>query len=175
MSAIPIIIGDQTILFPNSAASPDWSQAIIAFAQAVAKTTSATAGPYDIPATTFTINNSASATNITGLSFQTPTAGSPAAIGVSSAQIRYGVYQTTSTQTLTETGIINVSYNPENPSGIWDISQISNDTSNSLLVFSILDSGQMQYTNGTVTGSNYQGFITFAAQSLSPADPNTIF
>ena len=157
---MPIITVQGTpIDFPDTSASPNWSPAIITFAQAVATAVNGVTGTYDIPAQTLIIDNYNPGSNITipNLAF--------ADTQVRGAFIRYTVYRTTSTTTVSEVGDISVVYNPANPTGnLWEISPVR--IGNASITFSITDSGQMQFTTSILSGTGHSGVLTYAAQSL---------
>lgn len=48
MSSIPLMIGQQTIQFPNSGSDPNWSPAVIDFAKAVTAQLASLGSPFDI-------------------------------------------------------------------------------------------------------------------------------
>lgn len=157
--SIPLVIAGQVINFPSSAESPDWSPAIIQFAQAVTAALSSAVGPYDVPPQTQNIDASNPGTNvnITSLSFPISQ--------VRSAFIYYAVYRTTSTTTAYEAGTLNIVYNPSNPIGMkWEIGQ--ERVGDAQIVFNVTDTGQVQFSTALLGGINHTGRISFNAHSL---------
>lgn len=107
-STIPITIGTTLIEFPNSGASPLWSEAIIQFAQAVATQLQSQNSPFDIAATVQTLtSNSNIAINLTGngsnLSFPSSS--------VRAFTFNYAIYRFTSTSSIVDTGVVTGVYN----------------------------------------------------------------
>jgi hypothetical protein len=95
--------------------------------------------PGDIQQTSFTIaNNQSSATNVTGLVFANAT--------VESAMVQYSIV-ISATTALYESGTINLIQK----GGTWSIAQESN-FDNTNVIFSITNSGQVQYTSPSYTG-----------------------
>lgn len=153
-----ITIGSTVIDFPNSSSSPNWSPAIIEFAQAVAANLAFAVGPYDIPPQSQAITQEFEGpTDITNLVFSTS--------AVRAAFIRYSVYRESSTPAVaTETGTISIVYNQTNPSlNKWELSQ--DKTGDASITFSITDTGQVQFTTTTI-GPFVTGKIYFTAQSM---------
>mgnify|MGYP003352840497 FL=1 len=60
-----ITISGTPIEFPDTAQSPDWSTAVILFAQTVADSINAVKGPYDVSTQPFTIDAYPSNSNVT--------------------------------------------------------------------------------------------------------------
>lgn len=117
-STIPITIGNTVIQFPNTGASPIWSEAVIAFVQAVEIQLQTLASPFDIPPTVQVLSNNANANiNLTGtgsnLSFPSGS--------VRSFVFTYGIYRTSNSASVTQTGTVTGVYNTTTSS--WSISQ----------------------------------------------------
>jgi len=137
-----ITINSQQIDFPNSSASPDWSPAVIQFAQAVEAALSTAVNAFDVAPQTFNIDsyNSASNVNIPNLSFPTS--------AVRAVFIHYSIFRTTSSANADEAGDMIAVYNPNNPSGkLWSITQgnVTSGTGGAQLSFNVTDSGQFQF------------------------------
>lgn len=158
---IPTIeIGTTVIQFPDSGNSPNWAQPIIDFATAVQNTLSGLAGPADVFPQIFVIDNfnPGTAVNIPNLTFSTTI--------VRAAFIRYTVYRNTAAPlTVTESGILNIVYNPTNPTGnLWEYDQ--SKVGNAQVSFTITDTGQVQLNTTALSGLSHNGKITYAAQAL---------
>src|SRR5271166_6383234 len=141
---MPVINIQGTIInFPDSAQSPNWAEPIIQFAEAVAQALATVTGPYDVPPQIYTMISNVN-TNIALPSLTFPTS------NVRSAFIYYSVYRNTTgigAMTLSETGELEVVYNPNGPIGNkWDISN-EHGGSNSGVTFTITDQGQVQFSS----------------------------
>lgn len=154
----PITISGTTIVFPTSGESPNWSPAIVQFAQLVADALSLVAGPFDVFPQIFTMTSNANTNvNITNLSFPTS--------NVRAAFIRYTVYRNTSSTTVTEAGNLIIVYNPSNSVGNkWSINQIF--TGDASIVFNVTDTGQVQFSTTAIAGTSHVGSLTYSAQAL---------
>lgn len=160
-----ITIGSTPIQFPDTAQSPDWSEAIIQFAQAVAESLNTVAGPYDVPAQSF-IFNSTGTQDIPSLQFSSSL--------VRAAYIKYSIYRTTSSSSAYEAGQAIVIYSSNNPVGNkWDliVEKVQGGPSgpggSSSITLSITDDGQMQLTATALAGSNAINKISYSAQAFT--------
>ena len=102
-STIPITIGTTVIQFPNTGASPLWSEAIIQFAELVAIQLQANASPFYVSATVQTLRYNANADiNLTGngsnLAFPSGS--------VRSYVFTYAVYRKSDSTSAVETGTV---------------------------------------------------------------------
>lgn len=155
-----IQIGDQVIPFPNTSASPIWSEAVIQFAEAVAAALSGIFGTGDIARQAFNLDashNPASNVTLTGLSFSSSI--------VRAGFVRYAVFRTTTTNTVYEAGELTAVYNPDGtPGSKWELQrEYVGDAS---ITFSIDDAGQFSFSTTTIPGANQTGKISFVAQAL---------
>lgn len=156
-----LIISGTIIEFPDTAASPDWSPAIIQFAQAVEAALSLAVGTYDVPSQAFTIDayNSASNVTIHNLAFPTSI--------VRSVYIRYSIYRTTSSATAYEAGDMIAIYNANNDPGSKWILSIGNKTGNDgQITFHVSDTGQFTFDSTALSGTGHSGKIIFEAKAL---------
>lgn len=156
--SFPINIQGTLINFPSSADSPNWAEALIQFAQAVELALSTVVGPFDIPPQIYVMTANVN-TNVPlpGLSFPTS--------NVQGALIEYTIFETTNTNTASEFGTIEVTYNPNGPvNNKWDISR--EFTGSSPVTFTITDTGQVQFSSTALPGINFQGTIGFTAKAL---------
>ena len=149
-------ISGTIIDFPDTAASPDWSQGIILFAQLVANALSGLLGPNDVSPQVFVIDafNAPAEINIPNLTFS--------GAAVRTANIRYGVYRTTSTTTVFEEGDIQLIY--DNADGIWGLTR--QRTGDAKISFDITNAGQVRFSVQAITGSGYAGKLVYAAVTL---------
>jgi len=160
---LQINIQGTIIDFPDSAASPNWAEAVDQFAEAVEAALSTVVGAYDVAPQALIIDAYNSATNvpIAALSFPIST--------VRSAFIRYSVYRTTTSDLAGEAGEISIFYNPNGPVGNkWELSQVltSGIPDNGRITFNITDVGQIEFSTTALSGSNHTGKLTFVAQSI---------
>jgi hypothetical protein len=157
-----ITINGQVISFPASGDSPDWSPAIVQFAQAVAAALAISTNAYDVSPQTFTIDsyNSASNVNIPNLTFPTN--------AVRTVFIRYSVYRTTNSANAYEAGDLVAIYNPNNATNSkWAVSQIRSAGGGANLTFNMTDAGQIQFTTTALSGSSHAGKIAFDARAFA--------
>lgn len=156
--SIPINISGTIIEFPSSGQDPNWSNAVIQFAEAVAAALSIVAGPFDVAPQIYTMTSNVNTNvNIPNLAFPTS--------NVRGAFIRYTVFRQTTTDTVSEAGNIIIVYNPANPvSQKWEI--VRDYDEDALMTFTITDTGQVQFSSALLAGANHVGTITFAAQAL---------
>lgn len=155
-----IQIQGTTIAFPDSAAEPNWAPAVIQFAVAVQDALVGIVGDFDITPQTFTIDSTANNTpvNVPNLSFSTDQ--------VRGAFIRYTIYRTTTTETVAEAGEMQVVYNDDATIGSkWSI--VREATGDGQIAFSITDTGQVQATLTSLSGTNHTGEINYTAQSIN--------
>lgn len=121
-------------------------------------------GNFDIAPQNYVIDafNAVSNQSIPALQFPTSE--------VRSAQIRYAVYRTSSTQVAYESGIMIAIYNSSG--GTWEL--IREYAGNGKIAFNITNTGQVQFSTNTTAGTtaaplsgiNHTGKIIFAAQAL---------
>ena len=155
-----ITISGTVVDFPSTAASPDWSEAVIQFAQLVETALSSVVGPYDVSPQSFTIDSYNPGTDVTvpNLAFSTST--------VRAAFIKYTCYRSTNSTTVYEAGQIIVVYNASNPSSNkWEI--ITERAGNASISLTISDAGQFLLTTTSVSGINHAGKLTFSASALA--------
>lgn len=155
-----IIIAGTVINFPNTSASPQWAPAVVQFAEAVASALSALIGPFDIIPQQFILDSVPNSvdTAITNLSFSTTQ--------VRSALISYAIYRNTNSATVTEAGILTIVYNEsESVNQKWQMLRESD--SDAQVVFSIDDTGQVYINTTAISGTSYNGFISYEARTLN--------
>lgn len=150
--SVQINIKGTLIDFPASGESPNWSPAVIEFAQAVEEALLSVVGPNDIPSQVFNILNDNTTIDVTNLSFSTST--------VRAAYIKYSIILTGSSIT-SEVGNIMVVYNGSS----WEITRdYVGDTNCSFAISSI---GQVSITIPVVSGFNSTfSKLSFSAQAL---------
>jgi hypothetical protein len=156
--SIPITINGTIVNFPSSGDSPNWSPAVIQFAQLVAAALQFSFGPFDIPPQTYTMTSNVN-TNVALPNLAFPPS------EVQGAIINYCVFRNTNSTVASETGQIFVNYNSSFPTGQkWEIS--TNHVGIAQITFSISDVGQVQFSTTSITGTGYTGFITYQASAI---------
>lgn len=156
-----LTIGNQTFNYPNAGTEAGWGEDATGWAQAVTELLAALSTPGDILPASFAIqNNVSSATDITGMFFNSGI--------VRAANIFYAVYRVSdgSPNGVAESGTIQIDLNETAPVGQkWQMTILKNG--NGGTSFSITDGGQVQYTSTDIGTVNYQGVIKFSAKVLS--------
>lgn len=158
--SITITIAGTPIDFPSSGQSPNWAPAVIQFAQAVELALQGSAGPFDVPTQSISIDadNPGTSVDITALTFPPS--------DVRAAFIRYAVFRQTSLTTAVESGTLGIVYNPIGPVGNkWEVTRDLVGPG-AFIDFYVTDTGQVQFSTTTLSGTNHVGTITFLAQSL---------
>lgn len=158
MASFDITIAGQVITFPGVNQDPNWAQAIVEFAQAVAEALEATVGTYDVVPQIYTMTaNSNSNVDIPALSFPTGQ--------VQATNVRYSIFRQTTTNSEAETGTLQLVYNPNGGVGEkWEMSR--SFVGSSTVSFAVDDSGQISFSSSALSGSDHIGRIAFSASSL---------
>lgn len=154
-----IQIQGTVIDFPDTAQSPDWSEAVIQFAVAVENALASIVGAFDVAPQVLIIDayNPGTNVDIPNLSFPTSS--------VRSAFIRYSVFRTTTLETAYESGELQIVYNPNGPvNNKWEYAQ--SKISDGKISFTITDTGQVRFSTTSMSGSNHAGNLTYVAQSI---------
>lgn len=150
-----ITLDGEIIEFPNSAASPNWAPAVIRFAELVANSLNAFAGPYDVSKQVVPLNVDVN-TNVDAPLLNFPVA------AVRGAFIRYTVYRKSDTVTKVKAGNLIAVYNPDGtPGNKWDLTDVF--SGQNILNFSVTDEGQVQYTTTALGGIYTEGTLTYTA------------
>ena len=149
--SVTITIKGTPIDFPSSGESPNWSPAVIEFAQAVEEALLSVVGPNDIPSQVFTILNDNVTVDVTNLSFSTA--------DVRSVYIKYAIILSGSS-VITEAGNIILVYNGSS----WELTRdFVGDTTG--CNFQISGIGQVSITIPVISGFT-SGKLSFSAQAL---------
>lgn len=151
-----IVISGTVIDFPDTAASPDWSQGIIKFAQLVESALAGVVGVGDVSPQILVIDsyNSPGDIVLPNLAFSTTT--------VRSSKIRYAVYRSTNTTVVFEEGDIQVIY--DNDASSWTMTR--ERTGDGKLSFDITSAGQVRFNPETIAGTGHTGKLVYAATTL---------
>lgn len=161
---MPLInIAGTLIQFPDSSSNPNWSPAIIQFAEAVESALAGLAGSFDVPPQTYTMVSSVN-TNVDLPSLSFPPS------QVLSATIGYTILRdpdtATSNNIVTQTGSIVITYNSDGGVGEkWvQTHEFDGDAS---VTFSVTDVGQVQFSSTSIGVGTHAGQITYYAKSLT--------
>lgn len=153
--SIPVVISGATYDLPQQGQNPPWGDDLSSLILALINIANSSSGPSDILTTNFSLaNNVAAPANVTGLFFDPST--------VRSAIISYSLYRSTNSNEVSEAGQIIITYS--STAGTWELAQY--DVGASGVVFSITNSGQVQYTSSNVIGASYSGKLKFSAKSF---------
>jgi hypothetical protein len=153
-----ISISGTIIEFPSSGSSPNWSEAVIQFAELVAAALNSLAGPFDVTPQIFVVTSDANSNvNLPNLSFPTSS--------VIGAFIRYAITRTTSLGTVSEVGNLMIVYNATASVGHkW---QIARDyVGDAQVTFAISDTGQISFSSTALGGTSPTGIISYEAKAL---------
>ena len=135
-----IVVQGSVIQFPDTSESPDWSQAVIDFAQAVEVALSAVAGAYDVSPQVFNIdaqNPTSTNINIPNCTFSI-TAVRAVLFNITTSRVADGV-------TYSEYSSILAVYNASNGAGLkWELSR--EQVGDAAIAFNMPDVGQLQFT-----------------------------
>lgn len=156
--SVPIQIQGNIINFPSSGQDPNWSEGVIAFAQAVEAALATLVGPFDVPPQVFVLTSNANSNvSLPNLSFPSS--------DVKGAIIEYAVVRTTTTANVTETGSLIINFNTNNPvTNKWEISR--DYIGDADITFSVTDSGQIQFSTTVISGVDHVGTITYRATAI---------
>lgn len=160
-----ITIRGTEIEIPSSGASPSWAPAIVEAFQAIADAVNLSAGTFDVPPQTISIDayNSSSNIDIDNLIFPPS--------DVRATTIFYTVYRQTSNsgpidaQEVSEAGTLECVYNNSRPSNQkWEIGRMGEGDAK--INFNMTDLGQLQFSTTALTGINHTGIISYRAISV---------
>lgn len=155
-----INIGGTVIDFPDSSESPNWSEPIISFAEAVEDALAGLIGGADISPTSFSLDiyNGTSSVTVTSLQFSTST--------VRGAFVDYTVYRTANVaQVAYESGRLMLIYN--SAGSAWEI--VREYVGDAGVTFTVNSSGQVLISLSTLGVSNHVGKMTFTAKAILQA------
>lgn len=157
--SVKINIAGTIIDFPESGNSPNWSPAVIEFAQTVESALAGTIGPFDVPPQVLTIDAYNPGVNVDMPNFAFPTS------DVRAVSIVYSVYRNTTLTTVVESGNLQMVYNPAGPvNNKWDVAR--DFVGDAQISFNVTDLGQVQFTTTTLSGSNHVGALSYQAKAL---------
>lgn len=156
--SITITIAGTPIEFPSTAQSPDWSEAIIQFAEAVELALQSAIGEFDVPPQVFTLSNNVNTNlDLPNLSFSTTE--------VRSVTVEFAVFRSTDSNITEAKGRLNMLFDDD--SSTWLV-QREDDVGNitSEVTFNVTNQGQVQISTTSLAGTNYQGVISYSAEAL---------
>jgi hypothetical protein len=160
-----LIIKGTIVNIPDSAASPNWSPAIIQGFEVLADAVNAVTGSFDVAPQVQNIdaNNNSSDITLNNLVFPPSE--------VRAATVYYTVARSTNDsgppdgQNLTEAGTIEISYNSSRPTNEkWEL--VRTGQGDALITFEITDLGQITFTTSPLTGVDHTGIISYRAISI---------
>lgn len=164
-----ITIQGTVIDLADTGDSPDWSQSVIEFAEAVEDALSGVSGAYDVAPQIMNIDGydtAGSGANITNLSFSVSAV---RAVIINIAVSR--VSTTASPTTYTELSVLHCVYNATNGTGEkWEITR--ERTGDAKVTFAISDTGVVSFVvrsvaDGTgVLGGTVTGILSYSAKAL---------
>jgi len=154
-----ITIQGTVISIPSSGQDPNWSQGIIAFANATATALSGVAGSFDISPQIFDIAAYDAATVVIPLlSFPVS--------NVLSVQIAYSIKRTSNTPiTKTDAGTLTLIYNSQ--SLTWEIVRSGTTDGGANMTFTVSAAGVVSFTTTTIGGLGHAGVLCYSAKSLT--------
>jgi hypothetical protein len=159
---ITLVIQNIPYQYPVSGDSPGWGEGATGWAEGVTAVLNDLVSPTDILQTTFNVsNNVITGTNVTGLSFNTGL--------VRAAFIQYSIYRvsTSNPSGQSEGGIMIAVYdNSASTGNKWSLTQ-GPTNGNAGVLFTMTDSGQLQYTASDIGTPGYSGVMKFKATTLA--------
>lgn len=136
--------------------NPPWGENLSDLIEALVEVANSVAGPNDILTTSFDLaNNISSATNVTGLQFSTA--------AVRSAIINYSLYRSSSTNELSECGVMLITY--KSTANTWELAQYS--VGDAGVTFTITSTGQIRYQSTDIGSTSYSGKLKFNAKAFA--------
>ena len=160
-SSIPLQIGNTIINFPATGSSPDWSQGVIAFAEAVTTQLLGLSLPSDVlPAVQILTSDANSSLPLVGATFPNGT--------VRSFNFTYAIYRTNGVTNISETGQVTSVYNTGN--AVWEIQRDyeGDKQSDGTSYHSFAMSGDNLTFSSTAIGGRYDSInskISFSAKT----------
>lgn len=154
-----VVINGTPITLPSSGQSPNWSEGLIEFTQAVESALSGLVGGSDVAPQVMTIDSYNPGTNIsiTNLTFSTS--------AVRGVFIKYSVQRDTSSANAYESGTLTGIYNPNNSVGNkWEVAR--QYVGEGSIAFNITDTGSVQFTTSTLAGTSHVGKLSYSAAAL---------
>lgn len=153
-----ITISGTPIEFPSTGNSPDWSPAVIQFAEAVESALLSAIGVADVPPQLFTLlDNVNTNLDLPNLSFSTTE--------VRSVTIDFSVRRSTLLHVTEAKGRLNLLFDDE--TDVWLVQReddIGNITSE--VTFNVTNQGRVQINTTFLPGLEYQGSISYSAKAL---------
>lgn len=147
------------VQFPNSAAAPNWAEAVIQFAQLVETALATVIGAFDVAPQSIVIDAYNPGTNIDIPNLSFPTS------SVRSAFIRYATFRDTDTTSAYEAGELVIVYNPDGPiNNKWDVGQTLQGDGK--ITFNVTDAGQVRFSTTALAGASHTGNLVYVAQAI---------
>jgi hypothetical protein len=154
--AITLIINGTSYEYPTEGGEPPWGSDAADWAQAATDALSGISSTGDILTTTFNpLDAQSSVQNITGFSFD----GSV----LNGFIAEYSIYRTDGATGYSECGNLFGAYNTQ--AGTWAMAQTGAGITSTGVIFSITNTGQIQYTS-TSLGGTHSCLMTFRARGF---------
>lgn len=154
---MPILtVNNKSFNYPDEGEAPGWGNDATAWAKEVTDVLNFLQSPGDIVNSIATINNNqTSPLDVVGMVFSSA--------NTRNARVTYQVKRSVTGTVLIQSGTLFLDWNPQTSSWILTHDYTAGDAG---VVFSVLPSGQVQYTSSNMTGSGYVGEIKFNAKTL---------
>lgn len=150
-----ITISGTDYQLPQQGENPPWGKDLADLIEAMCDVLNSLSGTGDILTTNFTVaNNQSAAANVNGLTFDVGT--------IRSAIVTYSVYRSTSLSEKGETGFLLLTY--LTTANAWTVARYTN--SDAGMIFSVTDTGQVQFTSDNMSGTSYVGKMKFQAKAF---------
>lgn len=151
-----VTLNNKSFVIPEPGQEPGWGEDVTAYLIELAEVLDFLLAPGDIVNSTASIlNNQTSPVDVVGLSFSNAE--------TRSARATYQIKRSVAGNTLIQSGTLFLDWNPQTSNWV-----LTHDftAGNAGVTFTVLPSGQVQYTSTNLTGSGYQGDIVFSAKTL---------
>lgn len=154
---MPILtVNNKSFNYPDEGEAPGWGNDATAWAKEVTDVLNFLQSPGDIVNSIATINNNQTLPlDVVGMVFSSA--------NTRNARVTYQVKRSVTGTVLIQSGTLFLDWNPQTSSWILTHDYTAGDAG---VVFSVLPSGQVQYTSSNMTGSGYVGEIKFNAKTL---------
>ncbi|MEO0273436.1 MAG: hypothetical protein ABIM30_10225 [candidate division WOR-3 bacterium] len=153
---ISVTINNKTFNIPEQGQEPGWGEDVTAYLVELANVINFLTAPGDIINSVSIINNNVTTpSDVLGMQFSNA--------NTRSARVTYQVKRQVTGNILIQSGTLYLDWNPQTSS--WTITE-DFTAGNAGITFSVTASGQVRYTTTNMTGSGYQGEISFSAKTL---------
>lgn len=151
-----LIVNNKVFNYPDEGEAPGWGNDATMWAKEVTDVLNFLQAPGDIVNSIANINNNqTSPTDVVGLIFSST--------NTRNARVTYQVKRSVTGTTIIQSGTLFLDWDPQSSTWILTHDYTAGDAG---VVFSVLPSGQVQYTSSNMIGSGYTGEIKFNAKTL---------